>query len=195
MTTSKGQQKRNFILDKAQEIFLMKGYAATSMEDLVQHIGVSKGSIYYYFDSKEMLFIKLVERKSFNWMDTWKRKESGYSTVTEKLYGVAEHYVLDSQNPLVKVAEDFYLSQSDRNEEIMNHLLELIRAPRAIYSQIFREAEQSGVIEKCDTEELAIIFSGLLDGLSTTYYESSEEEMKSIYKKAVTYFLHGVLKK
>ena len=39
------------------------------------------------------------------------------------------------------------------------------------------------------------MLSGLLDGLSTTYYESSEEEMKSIYKKAVTYFLHGVLKK
>lgn len=64
-----------------------------------------------------------------------------------------------------------------------------------MYASLIKEAMDLGYITNGDHEELAIIFSGLMDGLSTIYYEYSESEMKSIYKKAVTYFLNGILKK
>jgi AcrR family transcriptional regulator len=44
------------ILDAALELFVEKGFAATRLEDVAQRAGVSKGTVYLYFDSKEDLF-------------------------------------------------------------------------------------------------------------------------------------------
>jgi AcrR family transcriptional regulator len=44
------------ILDAALEVFVERGYAATRLDDVAQRAGVSKGTVYLYFDSKEELF-------------------------------------------------------------------------------------------------------------------------------------------
>ncbi len=44
------------ILDAALELFVERGYATTRLEDVAQRAGVSKGTVYLYFDSKEELF-------------------------------------------------------------------------------------------------------------------------------------------
>ncbi len=44
------------ILDAALELFVEKGFAATRLEDVAQRAGVSKGTVYLYFDSKDDLF-------------------------------------------------------------------------------------------------------------------------------------------
>ncbi|GIP37841.1 TetR family transcriptional regulator [Paenibacillus sp. J31TS4] len=189
---TKGQQKREFILDRAKEVFVQKGYAATSMEDLVHHSGVSKGSIYYHFDSKETLFIKLMERYLEEWEAGWTEKEACCSTVEEKLFAIAEHYALDSQTPLQKVAEDFYISQPRRSEAIKMHLLELVHKSREPFERIFREAELSGELSVGKAGQMTVIFSGLLDGLSQPYSEDKLEDMLVLYKEAVRCFLYGI---
>lgn len=40
----------------ALELFITNGYAATRLEDIAAHAGVSKGTLYLYFESKEALF-------------------------------------------------------------------------------------------------------------------------------------------
>ena len=45
----------------ALELFVEKGYAATRLDDVAAHAGVSKGTLYLYFDSKEALFKAVVE--------------------------------------------------------------------------------------------------------------------------------------
>jgi AcrR family transcriptional regulator len=44
------------ILNAALDLFVEKGFAATRLEDVAQRAGVSKGTVYLYFDSKEDLF-------------------------------------------------------------------------------------------------------------------------------------------
>jgi AcrR family transcriptional regulator len=44
------------ILEAALELFVEKGFATTRLEDVAQRAGVSKGTVYLYFDSKEELF-------------------------------------------------------------------------------------------------------------------------------------------
>jgi len=53
-------RKRQQILDGARRLFLSKGFDASSMGDIAQEAGVSKGTLYVYFDSKERLFQELV---------------------------------------------------------------------------------------------------------------------------------------
>ena len=48
------------ILDAALDLFVERGFAATRLDDVAQRAGVSKGTVYLYFDSKEDLFKAVV---------------------------------------------------------------------------------------------------------------------------------------
>jgi AcrR family transcriptional regulator len=51
------------ILDAALGCFAEKGFAGTRMDDIAARAGISKGTIYLYFDSKEAVF-KALARQS-----------------------------------------------------------------------------------------------------------------------------------
>ncbi|WP_246739599.1 TetR/AcrR family transcriptional regulator [Martelella sp. HB161492] len=56
--------KRAQILKGAQRVFLRVGFDAASMNDITREAGVSKGTIYVYFENKEILFRTMIlERK------------------------------------------------------------------------------------------------------------------------------------
>ena len=44
------------VLTKAMNLFWRKGYSATSVQDLVNHLGINRGSLYDTFGNKEQLF-------------------------------------------------------------------------------------------------------------------------------------------
>ncbi|MEU4654809.1 TetR/AcrR family transcriptional regulator [Streptomyces sp. NPDC023723] len=54
--------KRQEIIDTAARLFARKGYAATSINDLSQAVGLAKGALYYYIVSKENLLIEIQSR-------------------------------------------------------------------------------------------------------------------------------------
>ena len=48
-------QSKERILAGAKELFLARGYAATTVDAICEKVGLTKGSVYYFFDSKEDL--------------------------------------------------------------------------------------------------------------------------------------------
>src|SRR3954469_13087074 len=54
-----GSAKRRQILDGARQVFLASGFDGASMGEIAKVAGVSKGTLYVYFDSKESLFAAL----------------------------------------------------------------------------------------------------------------------------------------
>ena len=50
------------LLSAALELFVERGFAATKLEDVASRAGVSKGTLYLYFDSKESLFKAVIEQ-------------------------------------------------------------------------------------------------------------------------------------
>ncbi len=62
--TKPAEQRRADLLAAAQALFLAKGIAATSLEDITHRAGVSKGLFYLYFHSKEDLVLALQEQFS-----------------------------------------------------------------------------------------------------------------------------------
>src|ERR1700761_7679001 len=56
------KKRQREIIDAAAEIFYRKGYSETSVQDVADAVGILKGSLYYYIDSKEdLLFQMLLE--------------------------------------------------------------------------------------------------------------------------------------
>ncbi|KHO15594.1 TetR family transcriptional regulator [Acinetobacter baumannii] len=61
--TRRGIERRLALLLSATELFLEKGYDAVSLDDIVNHAGGSKASIYKYFGNKEGLFTAICDYK------------------------------------------------------------------------------------------------------------------------------------
>ena len=58
--TQDGGAKRRQVMEGARTIFLSEGFDGASMNDIARAAGVSKGTLYVYFDSKEQLFEALI---------------------------------------------------------------------------------------------------------------------------------------
>ena len=61
---TKGPQReetRKKILDSAAQVFAAKGFHSAVVDDIVKASGTSKGAVYFYFESKEQIFVSLVE--------------------------------------------------------------------------------------------------------------------------------------
>src|SRR6516165_9471012 len=54
--TAEDNAKRRQIIEGAREAFLEQGFDAASMNDIARIAGVSKGTLYVYFQNKEQLF-------------------------------------------------------------------------------------------------------------------------------------------
>ncbi len=62
--TTKGSDTRQRILDVAQEAILAKGFDATSIEEIVAAVDITKGGFFYHFADKNALAHALLERYS-----------------------------------------------------------------------------------------------------------------------------------
>ena len=58
-----GSAKRRQIMEGARTVFLASGFDGASMNDIARVSGVSKGTLYVYFDSKERLFEALIREE------------------------------------------------------------------------------------------------------------------------------------
>jgi AcrR family transcriptional regulator len=56
------EQRREYIVDAAEKLFLAKGYENVSMNDIADAVGMNKATLYLYFKSKESLFFSVVQR-------------------------------------------------------------------------------------------------------------------------------------
>lgn len=59
-TESEKEQIREELFDVAYHFFTDKGFKSTSIEDLTSSVGIAKSTFYVFFESKEMLYMKLL---------------------------------------------------------------------------------------------------------------------------------------
>jgi AcrR family transcriptional regulator len=58
----RSEKSRAQILDSALKLFSHKGYGATSVRDIAEEAGLSKGNVYHHFPDKEAIFRALIDR-------------------------------------------------------------------------------------------------------------------------------------
>ena len=58
----KSDERRNQILDVAQELFLSKGFHKTTINDILKIVDIAKGTFYYYYESKMDVLDDLIDR-------------------------------------------------------------------------------------------------------------------------------------
>ena len=63
----KGEESKKKIIDAAEKLFARKGYANTSVQDVLDELKISKGGFYHYFDTKMELLAEVCRRRAEEW--------------------------------------------------------------------------------------------------------------------------------
>ncbi len=134
-------QYRKQLLMKSFDLFAQKGYGSLTMRQLAQGLGVSTGTLYHYFASKEALFLQLVEEQTQQDILKFLAEAGNPPTLSERIETlfnfIAKNEDYFSKQTLLWV--DFY-QQQDHTEVINNETLkqadEQTRLAIANYLQI-----------------------------------------------------------
>lgn len=60
--TKEADERKNEILDVAETLFELKGFDGTSTNDILEKVGIARGTLYYHFKSKEDIMDGIIER-------------------------------------------------------------------------------------------------------------------------------------
>jgi len=138
----RSEETRSKIIHSAVNLFSVRGYTAASVDDICKEAGVSKGAFYHHFESKQALFLALLD----NWLKTIdsaidaSRDESAPETfrhLTE-----AFPYIFQSAGNHLPMFMEFWL-QASRDEKIWQASI----APYRRYHRYFTSLIKKGVAE------------------------------------------------
>lgn len=185
-----GEQTKADILDKARTLFSNKGYAATSMDDICNATGRSIGNIYYYFKSKEDLFLNLAEQTYVEMQHNMEVFFSKYKTVTEKLY-VYGDFLASVERPLNSVEREF-LSKVGIESEAGKRFLTVLTPAFDEFKKHISEGIAKGELKNENLFELSFIVSSYYAGLSRATSFMDKETRKALFRKGTTLLLQGI---
>jgi AcrR family transcriptional regulator len=80
-----GTARLDAILSAAEKVFARDGYQQARMEDIAETAELAKGTLYYYFKSKDEIFSRLLERESGKVLEEIRRRIPESSTFREAL--------------------------------------------------------------------------------------------------------------
>ncbi|MFD2247285.1 TetR/AcrR family transcriptional regulator [Pontibacter ruber] len=91
-TSSKAERTRHLIVEKSAHLFNLKGYAGTSMQDIMAATGLTKGGIYGHFESKEEIALAAFEHAAGVVTQLLAEKIAAKITATAKLQALLSFY-------------------------------------------------------------------------------------------------------
>ncbi len=173
------EARRAQLFQAALEVCVEKGYHATRMDDIAARAGLSKGSLYHHFDSKEDLFLELLK----SMIDEFKevmiqilRAHSSAATAFERMFEMLILWA--KENPgMMKGMMDFYLLGS-RSESFRDAFLGYYEELVIIGTQTIQMGIDSGEFSSdLDAREAAwILFTGG-DGILSMHIVLGQEEL------------------
>jgi AcrR family transcriptional regulator len=110
--------KRAQILDGAKRCFLSVGFEAASMNDITSESGVSKGTLYVYFEDKEDLFAALIDREKSAVMSAAQHQLELPGTIPEALHRFGAYVTARLTSDEVIRAQRMVLGVAERMPEI-----------------------------------------------------------------------------
>ena len=194
-------QRPKEIVEAAFEEFSRNGYAATTLDQIAERAGVTKGTIYVYFENKEQLFISMVREVTKATLDTvidmFERHEGSTAELLRAQFSfIYQHIVEDRRRRevvrmLIAEASRFPALADRYHEEIHRPCLDLLQ--KAIQRGIDRgEIRRSAIIE-CPQVIMAPI--ALVDLWLIMYDTRQPLDLKAYFNAHIDLVLNGLLVK
>ncbi|TBR57025.1 TetR family transcriptional regulator [Westiellopsis prolifica IICB1] len=184
-------QYRKELLGKCFHLFAEKGYAFITMREIAQGIGVSTGTLYHYFPTKEALFEQLVEEVSQHTVRTAMTKIDGAQTQQERVEALAR-FLDENTDSIIKETFIFLDFCRHHGVEAVHNNPAIKRANeryRQAYSELFGVLDPD-LIQFSDNLLSGIILNHLLGDKSISF-----TEQVSLLGKMLTAYLEKRVEK
>lgn len=138
-------------IEKAMQVFWYKGYEATSMEDLLTAMDLSRGSLYDTFGDKRQLFLKVVDRycttfasSKFSLLD---QPGPALPTLRRFICDMIEGGLADPQRRGCLISNTV-MELSPHEKEIAGRLRQALKMAEDTFLKVLTRAQQQGELHK-----------------------------------------------
>ena len=191
--------RRNEILDVAQQFFYTKGYDQTSGQDIIDQVGIAKGTFYHYFGSKVELLDELIERIADQSMvviepvamDDTLDAAAKY----RQLFNVIAGWKAQSKAFLLDILRPFY---ADDNA-VFRHKMQVAATKRIVplLTRIIRQGVAEGAFDTDYPDEIGeivvLILSSFSEGLAfMILQETSNGDLLPTAQKKLIVSQHAI---
>jgi len=170
------------IIHESLRQFSTKGFMSTSISDILESVGASKGGLYNHFKSKEELFFaalsearKIWRQRNLAGLDQWARP---LDKLNKLLENYRDHYLADSENfPGGCVFVALAVELNDQQPHLAKEVNEGFQRFKSMIKRLLDQEQEAGHLrDGIDTEKVTeIIFSGIL-GTCVAYTSDKSKE-------------------
>ena len=152
-------ERRNEILDAAEELFVTKGYDKTSTNDILDKVQIARGTLYYHFKSKEDILNAMIDR------------------INSSLFAKAEAVAKDKNIPVVERIV-LTITSLRVNTDIGNEIITQVHKPQnALMHQKMQQSLVNGVLPILTS----LVDEGNAEGIFDVKYPKETTEMLILY--------------
>lgn len=195
--------KREAILDAAASVFMQLGFEGSSLDDISDALGATKGIIYYYFRNKSALFFAVQRRAMDLTRATLEPIAQSALAPDDKLRAMAHAHTLLTmrQLPYLRVAGqglELHLSgrTSVAEREEMRGITDLRDGNERLYIGVLEAGIASGVFRSANARLLAKPLLGALNWTSRWYQPRPGEtgaDREAIARQLADFVTHALI--
>jgi len=166
MVKRKSKEERiNEITQAAIDVFLEEGYENATMQVIAQKAGVSKGGLYHYFQSKDMILIMANEKIGVN-VDKLMNNASECSSVREGILYYIENYIRHwLENPRETTFLFLSMAKMLENPDLLKYYQQYTAEYITFFEDAFNMGIQTGEFEPHNVRTSALTLIAALDGV------------------------------
>ncbi|MCW3086267.1 MAG: TetR/AcrR family transcriptional regulator [Bacteroidetes bacterium] len=165
---SKAEKTRTYIIEKSAPIFNKKGFAGTSLNDLIDATGLTKGAIYGNFANKDEVALAVYDYNVSRVMNALNARITGQENAADKLFAITEFYrsnykltITNGGCPILNTAID----ADDCHPLLRQKAMNSIKSWRKTIELIIKKGiEQGEIKDNVNAAEYAVIFISLIEG-------------------------------
>ena len=172
------------IIHEALRQFSTKGFMSTSINDILEAVGTSKGGFYNHFKSKEELFFaalsearKIWRQKNLTGLEHWDRP---LDKIKKLLENYRQHYLPDMENfPGGCIFVALAVELNDQQPHLAREVNEGFARFKGMLKRLLDQEQQAGVLKNgVDTGVVAgMIFAGILGACVAYTSDKSREHL------------------
>ena len=182
------------ILNAAESVFTKKGFDEARMDDIAEKTGLSKGTLYLYFKSKDDLIIAILDRifkREFRQLENLMGSETSSSNAIWKLTDLVIKDIINILH-LIPILYGF-LALAFRNKYVQRALKEYENRYLSILIPMVQSGIDSGEFRQVDASEVAIAAFAIIEGtLLLWVYDKSIIDPERHIRSGMKLLLEGV---
>ena len=188
------------IIDAALELFVAKGFMATRLDEVAQRAGVSKGTLYLYFENKEALFKAVVETLVVPEIERTEQQIQAFDGSASELISqlVKQWWASVGESQLCGLPK-LIISEAGNFPELASFYVEqVIGRIRRVIAGLINRGIESGEFRPCDAAYAArlllapMVFAAIYQH-SLLAYDNEPFEVPAYLDNHLDIFLHGLV--